>query len=60
MYGLFVTLEAIRQLRNSEGDNVGERSYGGWIDNAKLSVAHGNGGVLSSQVTNVWGVSETL
>ena len=60
MYGLFVTLEAIRQLRNSAGDNVGERSDGGWIDNAKLSVAHGNGGVLSSQVTNVWGVSETL
>ena len=53
MYGLFVTLEAIRQLRNSAGDNVGERSGGGWIDNAKLSVAHGNGGVLSSQVTNV-------
>ena len=60
MYGLFVTLEAIRQLRNSAGDNVGERSGGGWIDNAKLSVAHGNGGVLSSQVTNVWGVSGTL
>ena len=60
MYGLFVTLEAIRQLRNSAGDNVGERPGGGWIDNAKLSVAHGNGGVLSSQVTNVWGVSETL
>ena len=60
MYGLFVTLEAIRQLRNSAGDNVGKRSGGGWIDNAKLSVAHGNGGVLSSQVTNVWGVSETL
>ena len=60
MYGLFVTLEAIRQLRNSAGDNVGERSGRGWIDNAKLSVAHGNGGVLSSQVTNVWGVSETL
>ena len=60
MYGLFVTLEAIRQLRNSAGDNVGERSGGGWIDKAKLTVAHGNGGVLSSQVTNVWGVSETL
>ena len=30
------------------------------IDNAKLSVAHGNGGVLSSQVTNIWGVSETI
>ena len=60
MYGLFVTLEAIRQLRNSAGDNVGERSDGGWLDNSKLSVAHANGGVLSSQVTNIWGVSETL
>jgi acetyl-CoA acetyltransferase len=60
MYGLFVTLEALRQLRNASGDNVGERLDGGWIDNAKLSVAHGNGGVLSSQVTNIWGVSDTL
>ena len=60
MYGLFVTLEAIRQLRNSAGDDVGQRSNGGWIENAKLSVAHGNGGVLSSQVTNVWGVNDTL
>ena len=60
MYGLFVTLEAIRQLRNSAGDDVGHRSNGGWIENAKLSVAHGNGGVLSSQVTNVWGVYDTL
>ena len=60
MYGLFVTLEALRQLRNASGDDVGERLEGGWVDNAKLSVAHGNGGVLSSQVTNIWGVSDTL
>ena len=60
MYGLFVTLEAIRQLRNSSGDDVGKRLEGGWINNAKLSIAHGNGGVLSSQVTNIWGVSETF
>jgi len=60
MYGLFVTLEALRQLRNASGDNVGQRLDGGWIDYAKLSVAHGNGGVLSSQVTNIWGVSDTL
>ena len=60
MYGLFVTLEALRQLRNASGDNVGQRLDGGWIDSAKLSVAHGNGGVLSSQVTNIWGVSDTL
>ncbi len=60
MYGLFVTLEALRQLRNASGDDVGKRLDGGWINNAKLSVAHGNGGVLSSQVTNIWGVSDTL
>ena len=60
MYGLFVTIEAIRQLRNSSGDNVGDRLNRGWIPNAKLSIAHGNGGVLSSQVTNIWGVSETI
>ena len=39
---------------------VGKRLEGGWINNAKLSVAHGNGGVLSSQVTNIWGYSETF
>ena len=60
MYGLFVTLEALRQLRNSAGDNVGERKDGGWINDAKTSLAHGNGGVLSSQVTNIWGLEETI
>ena len=60
MYGLFVTLEALRQLRNSAGDNVGDRKNGGWIENAKISLAHGNGGVLSSQVTNIWGLEETI
>ena len=32
MYGLFVTLEALRQLRNASGDDVGKRLDGGWID----------------------------
>ncbi|MEL6621311.1 MAG: acetyl-CoA acetyltransferase [Pseudomonadota bacterium] len=52
MYGLFVTSEAIRQLRGGCGDRQ--------VDGAKLSVAHGNGGVLSSQVTCVWGTAETV
>ena len=60
MYGLFVTLEALRQLRNSAGDDVGKRKEGGWLKNPKLSLAHGNGGVLSSQVTNIWGLEDTL
>ena len=60
MYGLFVTLEALRQLRNSAGDDVGNRKEGGWLKDPKLSLAHGNGGVLSSQVTNIWGLEETI
>ena len=32
----------------------------GWLDNAKLSLAHGNGGVLSSQATTIWGHPDTV
>ena len=56
MYGLFVMIEAIRQARGGDG----EREAGGWIDGAKLCLAHGNGGVLSSQVTTIWGAPETV
>jgi acetyl-CoA acetyltransferase len=52
MYGLFVMIEAIRQIRGECGARQ--------IEGAKLSVAHGNGGVLSSQVTTVWGAPETV
>lgn len=52
MYGMFVMIEAIRQAR---GDAPGKQ-----IEGAKLCLAHGNGGVLSSQVTTVWGTAETL
>ena len=52
MYGLFVMIEAIRQIRGGCGDRQ--------IDGTKLSVAHGNGGLLSSQVTSVWGAPETV
>jgi acetyl-CoA acetyltransferase len=52
MYGLFVMIEAIRQARGT----CGERQ----IDGANLCLAHGNGGVLSSQVTTIWGTEETL
>ena len=30
------------------------------LKDPKLSLAHGNGGVLSSQVTNIWGLEETI
>jgi acetyl-CoA acetyltransferase len=52
MYGLFVMAEAIRQAR---GDAPGKQ-----IEGADLCLAHGNGGVLSSQVTTIWGTEATL
>ncbi len=52
MYGMFVMIEAIRQARGT--------APGTQIENANLNVAHGNGGVLSSQVTTIWGTEQTL
>ncbi|MEO0821426.1 MAG: acetyl-CoA acetyltransferase [Pseudomonadota bacterium] len=60
MYGLFVTIEAIRQIRTAAGNDEGPREPGGWIEGAKLSLAHGNGGVLSSQASCIWGHPDTL
>ena len=45
-------VEAVRQLRGDAGDRQ--------IDGAELAMAHGNGGVLSSQVTNILGTESTL
>jgi len=47
MYGLFLLIEAIRQLRGE----CGQRQ----VDNAEVALAHGNGGVLSSQYTVILG-----
>jgi len=52
MYGLFTLVESIRQLRGE----CGERQ----IKGAKLALAHGNGGTLSSQATCILGLSETI
>jgi acetyl-CoA acetyltransferase len=43
MYGLFVLIEAVRQLRGQGGQRQ--------VPDAKIALAHGTGGVLSSTVT---------
>jgi acetyl-CoA acetyltransferase len=52
MYGLFTLVEASQQVMGI----AGERQVSG----AKLALAHGNGGMLSSQDTVVLGSAETL
>jgi acetyl-CoA acetyltransferase len=52
MYGLFLLIEAVRQLRGE----CGERQVKG----AETAIAHGNGGVLSSQSTVILGAEATL
>jgi len=52
MYGIFLVVEAVRQLRGETGARQ--------VPGAKVALAHGNGGVLSSQITALFGTQETL
>lgn len=52
MYGLFTMVEAVTQLRGTAGDRQ--------VKDAKLALAHGNGGTLSSQAVTIFGTTETL
>ena len=52
MYGIFTVIEAARQIR---GDAPGIQ-----LNDIDVALAHGNGGVLSSQVTAILGSQATL
>ena len=52
MYGLFAMVEATEQLMGRAGARQ--------VESARLALAHGNGGELSSQATVVLGTRETL
>jgi acetyl-CoA acetyltransferase len=52
MYGLLVMIESIRQVRGE----CGERQ----VKDCDVSLSHGNGGVMSSQCTVIFGSENTL
>jgi acetyl-CoA acetyltransferase len=52
MYGMFLLVEAVRQLRGEAGERQ--------IDDHRIAVAHGSGGVLSTMGTVVLGTEEAL
>lgn len=52
MYGVFLLIEAARQLRGEAGDRQ--------VPDAKIAMCHGNGGTLSAQVSVLLGTAAAV
>ncbi|RSF03409.1 thiolase [Achromobacter aegrifaciens] len=52
MYGLYTLLESVQQLRGEAGERQ--------VPDLQVSLAHANGGVLSSQATAILGTADVL
>jgi len=52
MYGIFTLIEGATQLRGEGGERQ--------VKNAEVALCHGNGGMLSSQVTVLLGMAATV
>ncbi|HEX4586021.1 MAG TPA: acetyl-CoA acetyltransferase [Burkholderiaceae bacterium] len=52
MFGLFTIVESVRQLRGEAGARQ--------VKDATIALAHGNGGVLSSQATAIFGTAAAI
>jgi acetyl-CoA acetyltransferase len=52
MYGIFLVIEGVRQLRHEAGDRQ--------VLDAQVAMIHGNGGRLSVQSTSIFGTAATL